>query len=392
MNPLYFDNNATTAVDPRVLEAMLPYFSEHFGNAESSQHSFGWKAKLAVDHAREKVAKLLNADANEIIFTSGATESMNLALLGFLETQQTRCHIISSVAEHKATLEICARAQKLGHEVTLLPVNRFGQIEVSAIREALKPNTAIVSLLHANNEIGSLNPISEIGRLLRDRSIVFHVDAAQTAGKEPIDVNEMCIDLLSLSAHKFYGPKGSGALFIRRGNINLAPVFFGGGQERGLRSGTHNVPGIVGLGHACEIALFEMKSESSRLRNFRDRLISRLTQSEICIDLNGHPTERVCNNAHFSLRGVGSDSLLNGLSDIAFSMTSACSSGSHSHVLKAIGRASNDPLVSTMRFGLGRFTTEAEIDILIARVLEVIQNERAVTKGYTQSTAVVPKN
>jgi cysteine desulfurase len=392
MTPLYFDNNATTPLDPRVLEAMLPFFTEHFGNAESSQHAFGWKAKLVVDRAREQVAALLNSAPTEIIFTSGATESMNLAILGALENMPGGRHLISSQAEHKATLEICARARRLGHEVTLLPVNRYGQIEPSMIAAALQPNTSIVSLLHANNEIGTITDIAAIGALLREKNVLFHVDAAQTAGKEPIDVQTMKIDLLSISAHKFYGPKGSGALYVRRPEVHLAPVLFGGGQERGLRSGTHNVPGIVGLGLACELAQAEMSEESARLRSLRDLLISRLVSSENGIELNGHPTERVCNNVHFSIRGIGSDRLVAGLSDIAFSMASACSAGGESHVLKSIGRAGNDPLVSSTRFGLGRFTKTEHVEHLIGRILAVIQNERAVTKSYDTSNAAVPKN
>lgn len=374
--PLYFDNNATTAVDPRVLETMLPFFTEHFGNPESTQHAYGWKAKSALDRAREQVAALLSCAPSEITFTSGATESMNLAVFGRLENQKAPRHIVTSSAEHKATLEICARAKRHGHEVTLLPVNRFGQVDAAAVLGALKPNTEIVSLLHANNEIGSLNPIREIGAVLRERgNVLFHVDAAQTAGKEPIDVKAMSIDLLSLSAHKFYGPKGIGALFVRKPEVHLSPVLVGGGQERGLRGGTHNLPGIVGLGAACEIAKAALEDERGRLARLRDRIISSLTSLNDAIELNGHPTQRVCNNVHFSIRGVGPDRLLNGLSDVAFSTASACSSGSDSHVLKAIGRSSDDPLVSSMRFGLGRFTTDREVSDLIEKVSALIRNK-----------------
>ncbi len=371
--PLYFDNNATTPLDPKVLEAMLPYFREHFGNPESVQHAYGWKAEAALTHAREQVAAILHASsANEIIFTAGATESMNLAILGYLFGLGQGCfHFITSVAEHKATLMIGERARELGHEVTLLPVNQFGQVETSDVLAAVKDNTVMVSLMHANNEIGSINPITEIGVALRARGgIVFHVDAAQTVGKTPIDVEAMGIDLLSLSAHKFFGPKGVGALYVRRAT-HLEPIMVGGGQERGLRSGTHNVPGIVGLGEACAIATRELPEEALRLTGLRDKIIRALLAPGH-IELNGHATERVCNNIHFTVHGVPADKILTGLSDIAFSTASACAAGGPSHVLRAIGREGNDPLSSSMRFGLGRFTTEGEVDTLIARVREIV--------------------
>lgn len=372
MRMFYFDNNATTPLDPRVLEAMLPFFTEHFGNAESSQHAFGWKAKLALDRARAQVAELLGAKPQQIIFTSGATESMNLAIFGIFDSiDKAPRHIISSVAEHKATLEICKRLAEFGHDVTLLPVNRYGQVTPEQVRAALRPNTSLVTLMHANNEIGSLNPIAEIGSDLRQRRILFHVDAAQTVGKELIDVQSMAIDLLSLSAHKFYGPKGTGALYLRRPEVNLAPFLIGGGQEQGLRSGTHNIPGIVGLGMACEIAKAEMRDENLRLRAFRDQIISALATHRI--ELNGHPSERVSNNVHLTALEIGLDQLLAGLSEVAFSTTSACSTGSFSHVLQAIGRDSTDPKASSMRFGLGRFTTQAEVDRLIALILQMIE-------------------
>jgi cysteine desulfurase len=373
--PLYFDNNATTALDPRVLEAMLPYFKEHFGNPESTQHVYGWKAEAAISRAREQVAAILHAASpTEIIFTAGATESMNIAILGYLAgLGPGRFHLLSSVAEHKATLTIFERAQELGHDITLLPVNRHGQVEARAVFEALRDNTVLVSLLHANNEIGSLNPIAEIGANLRSRGdIVFHVDAAQTVGKVPIDLESMGINLLSLSAHKFFGPKGTGALYAKKGT-HLRPILFGGGQERALRSGTHNVAGIVGLGEACAIAVSEMPEETQRLTHLRDKIITGLVTAkgganERLIELNGHPTERVCNNVHLSVHGLALDQILTNLSDIAFSTASACAAGGPSHVLKAIGRTSADPLTTSLRFGLGRFTTEAEVDTLITRV------------------------
>lgn len=389
---LYFDNHATTPLDPGVLEAMLPYFTEKFGNPESSQHAYGWEAKSALDLARKQVATLLGAEASEIAFTSGATESIHLAILGHLETFDSPKHIITSNAEHKATLEVCARAAKFGHEVTILPVNQFGQVDTEQVRAALRENTALVSLMHGNNEIGSLNPIADIGAMLSARGIVFHVDAAQTVGKLPIDVRSMGADLLSLSAHKLYGPKGVGALFIRKkpkphapenaeGRIQVKPYLVGGGQERGLRGGTHNLPGIIGLGKACEISGQVMDYESQRLARLRDQLILKIRTTLDGVDLNGHPRDRLCNNINFTVHGVGSDLLLLGLKDIAYSSASACSSGTASHVLKAIGQDSSDPNQTTLRFGLGRFTTDEEVDTLAKRLIETIQNARGVSKG-----------
>ena len=387
--PLYFDYNATTPVDPRVLETMLPYFTEHFGNAESGAHAYGWKAKSAVENARKQVAALINADASEVVFTSGSTESVMLATLGFLEGQEPKRHLITTRAEHKCTLDVCAKAEKLGHEVTYIPVNRYGQVSAADIVAALRPNTALVTLMHANNEIGSLNPIAEIGALLRSRGIAFHVDAAQTIGKHPIDVKAMNIDLLSVSAHKYYGPKGIGALYVRRSAIHIAPLMKGGGQEKGLRGGTHNVPGIVGLGKASEIARLEMDEERTRLEKFRDKIIARFATLP-GVELNGHPTERLCNNIHVSFRGLGADDLLLGTRDLAFSTASACSGGAMSHVLGAVGVTNPDPLFATARFSLGRFTTEAEVDTLIERITAVVQNAQGVSSSYASSGVAVP--
>lgn len=380
--PLYFDYNATTPTDPRVVEAMLPYFTEHFGNPESSQHAYGWKAKTAVEKARAQVANLIGATPNEIVFTSGSTESLNLAILGYLEGQAPGRHIITSAAEHKATLEAFHRAEKLGHEITLLPVNRYGQVELETLQKAIQPNTVLVSLMHANNEVGSLNPIAEIGAWLKTRGdIVFHVDAAQTAGKHPIDVKAMNIDMLSVSAHKLYGPKGVGALYINRPHVHINPLVKGGGQERGLRGGTHNVPGIVGFGVACEIAQNEIPEEPNRLAYLRDKIIRAVTFPGSGVELNGHPTDRLCNNVHLSFH-VGADRLLTGLSNIAFSTASACSAGGASHVLKAMGRDSSDPLFTSARFSLGRFTTEEEVDYLIERLKAFTKKESMVSMTY----------
>lgn len=383
---LYFDNHATTPVDPRVLKTMLPYFSEKFGNAESGQHTYGWEAKAAVDRARAQVAKLLNAEAGEIVFNSGATESIHSAILGYLETQEPRRHLITSNAEHKATLEVCQRAKRLGHEVSVLPVNRHGQVEVPQILAALRPDTALVSLLHGNNEIGSLNPVAEVGSVLRERGVVFHVDAAQTAGKLPIDVRAMNIDLLSMSSHKLYGPKGVGALFVRRlpMRLHLASYIVGGGQERGMRGGTVNVPGVVGFGEACEIAVTEMNQESARITGLRDHLIRQATRLP-GVQLNGHPTKRLCNNVSLTIRGIGNDDLLMGLKGVAYSSASACSTGTASHVLQAIGQETGDPLITTVRFGLGRFTTTEDVEDLIRLLRSTIgvgsTNAGTVSKG-----------
>lgn len=375
--PTYFDYCATTPVDPRVVETMLPFFTEHFGNAESGQHAYGWKARAAVEKAREQVAQLIGATAHEITFTSGATESLYLAILGLLEAQSAKSHVISSQAEHKATLEACARAERLGHEVTLLPVNRYGQVAPDDVERAIRPNTALVTLMHANNEVGSMNPIAEIGQMLRARGgVAFHVDAAQTASKHVIDVGTFGIDLLSLSAHKFHGPKGIGALYVKRGAVHLTPLMAGGGQERGLRGGTHNVPGIVGLGRACEIALTELPIEQVRLIALRDRLIASVVRPEFGIELNGHPSDRLCNHVHLTLQGIGTDRLLSELSDFAFSTSSACSTGGASHVLKAMGVTTTDPLTATARFCLGRFTSESEVDRLAQSLVRLSRPSR----------------
>jgi cysteine desulfurase len=377
--PLYFDNHATTPLDPRVLEAMLPYLKENFGNAESVQHAYGWQAKNAVDHARTQVAKLIGAQATENVFTSGATESIHLALLGFLETQPVRRHIITANSEHKAVLEVCARAERYGHELTILPVAKDGTISVEQVAQALRPNTALVSLMHGNNEIGTLHPIAAIGELLRSSpgaaDVLFHVDAAQTTGKVPIDVSTNKIDLLSISAHKLYGPKGIGALFVRKG-VRLHPYLVGGGQERGLRGGTHNVPGIVGLGTACELAGQEMEAESKRLATWRDRIFKEVSGAVGGIELNGHPTRRLSGNLNITIQGLQPEDLMLGLRGIAYSSASACSAGGASHVLKAIGQDTTGMKTATARFGMGRFTSEEEVTSLIQRLTETIQTAR----------------
>ncbi len=394
--PIYLDHHATTPVDAEVFAAMQPYFSEVFGNATSGQHSFGWAAKNAVESAREKVADLLKGSAREIIFTSGATESIHLAILGFLEAQEIKVqHIITAVTEHKCVLEVCTRAALLGHELTVLPVDKFGQVSRAQVETAIRPNTTLVSLMHGNNEIGTLHPIQEIGELCRERGLTFHVDAAQTVGKIPIDVIQMKIDLLSISAHKLYGPKGVGALYVRHTSprVRLHPYLLGGGQEKGLRGGTHNVPGIVGLGKACEICAEVMASESQRLKEFRDHMIQAIQAAIPKAILNGHPTARLPHNVSITIPGVSLEHLLLGMKDIAYSSASACSSGagSSSHVLLAIGQA-DDPNSSTLRFGLGRKTTREEVDYTIAQLISTVANaaQKSIPYTFTPKGAQAP--
>lgn len=379
VKPIYLDHHATTPVDPDVLTAMLPYFSEHFGNAMSGNHAYGWTAAMAVQKARKKVARLIGVDASEIVFTSGATESVHLAILGFLEERGTKSHVITAATEHKCVLEVCARARKLGHDVTILGVNSMGQIDVDELERAIREDTALISLMHGNNEIGTLHPIARVGEIAKARGVTFHVDAAQTAGKLPIDARAMNIDMLSLSGHKFYAPKGVGALYVRQSapRVHLAAYLVGGGQERGLRGGTQNVPGIVALGAAAEKAMNVMADECERLRGLRDSMIERLKSAIPDARLNGHPTERLCNNISFTIPGLTGDSLL-ALHGIAFSSGSACSSGSAevSHVLSAIGAVS-DRTSSTIRFGLGRTTTAEEADAACERLVTAVRKARS---------------
>lgn len=379
--PIYLDYHATTPVDPDVMNAMLPYFSENFGNAMSGNHAYGWTAGVAVQKARKKVAQLINAESSEIVFTSGATESVHLAILGLLEEHGKPGHIITATTEHKCVLEVCARARRFGHEVTILGVDSYGHIRLEELERAIRPETVLISLMHGNNEIGTVHPIAEIGAIAKARGVHFHVDAAQTAGKMPLDVRAMNVDLLSISGHKFYAPKGIGALFVRQSQprVHLSPFMVGGGQERGLRGGTQNVPGIVGLGAAAEKAMRFMSEECERLTRLRDKLIETLTATLDDVRLNGHPSERLCNNVSLTIGGVTGDQLLS-LQDIAFSTGSACSSSSAevSHVLKAIGAVVDRPM-STIRFGLGRTTTEAEIDTVCERVISAVHKARART-------------
>ena len=381
--PIYMDNHATTPMDPRVLEAMLPYFTQTFGNAASRNHSFGWSAEEAVERAREQIARLINADPKEIVFTSGATESDNLAIKGVAEMYKDKGdHIITSVIEHKAVLDTCKRLEKDGYQVTYLPVDDMGRVRLEEIQEAITERTILISIMFANNEIGVINPIAEIGRIAHERGILFHTDAVQGVGKIPVDVQAMQVDLLSLTAHKIYGPKGCGALYVRKKGprVRLTPQMDGGGHERGMRSGTLNVPGIVGLGEACEICRREMPEESKRLTYLRDKMIREITAQIPDAYLNGHPTERLPNNVNISYAYVEGESLLMGLKEVALSSGSACTSASlePSYVLKSLG-VGDELAHSSIRYGLGRFNTEEEVDYVIERTVETVNRLREMS-------------
>jgi len=384
--PIYMDNHATTPVDPRVVEAMLPYFTVHFGNAASRNHSFGWEAEKAVENARAQIASLIGATPKEIIFTSGATESDNLAIKGVAEMYREKGdHIITMAIEHKAVLDTCKRLQKYGYRITYLPVNSEGLIDLDDLRRAITPRTILISIMYANNEIGVLQPIAEIGKLAKEYGVPFHSDATQAVGKIPFDVEQFNVDLVSLSAHKMYGPKGIGALYVRRRNprVQLAPIIDGGGHERGMRSGTLNVPGIVGFGKACEIAAAEMASEGERLRRLRDKLRHGLQSQLDEVYVNGSLEHRLPHNLNMSFAYVEGESLLMGINDVALSSGSACTSATlePSYVLKALG-VGEDLAHTSIRFGLGRFNTEEEVDYVIARVTEVVKRLRELSPLY----------
>jgi cysteine desulfurase len=382
--PIYLDYHATTPVDPRVLEAMLPFFSDDFGNPASRQHAYGWKAQEAVDRARGEIAALIGANASEIVFTSGASESNNLAIKGCaLGNRERGNHIVTVVTEHKSVLDSFKRLEREGWRVTWLGVDRDGFIRLDELRAAMTDQTVLVSIMAANNEIGVLQPLAEIGAVVGAGGALLHTDAAQAAGKIPIDVNAMGIDLLSLTGHKYYGPKGAGALYVRRKKPKLAIAcqIDGGGHEGGIRSGTLNVPGIVGLGRAAAICRSEMTSESARLSGLRNHLLEGLRANLDGVRVNGSLTERLPHNLHVTFERVEGEALLMALGDLAVSTGSACSSGSQapSHVLQAIGAVTADGGAS-VRFGLGRNTTPAEIDFAIDRVTTVVKSlRRALT-------------
>jgi cysteine desulfurase len=384
--PIYMDNHATTRVDPRVLEAMLPYFSEKFGNAASRNHEFGWKAEEAVETSRAQIARLIGASPREIVFTSGATESINLALKGIAEAYRNRGnHIITQVTEHKAGLDVCKRLEESGFEITYLRVDREGLIDVDQLRQAITPKTILISIMSANNEIGTIQPIAEIAKAAKETDIFLHVDAAQAVGKIPIDVQKDGIDLLSISAHKLYGPKGVGALYVRRKNsrVEVVPIMDGGGHERGMRSGTLNVPGIVGLGKACEICHREMNEEAPHLAALRDRLKDALLGGLEDAQVNGSMAHRLPNNLNVSFPGVEGEALMMGINDVAVSSGSACTSAmiEPSHVLRALG-VPEELSHSSIRFGLGRFNTEEEVDYVAARTIETVKRLRDLSPLY----------
>jgi cysteine desulfurase len=375
--PVYLDYHATTPVDPRVLEEMLPYFCERFGNAASRQHAFGWEAQEAVDAARTRIASLINASAREIIFTSGATESNNLAIKGVARGMRDRGdHVITVATEHKSVLDSCRRLEQEGWKLTILGVTPDGFVDLDALRKAMTDRTVLVSVMAANNEIGVLQPLAEVSAVVKPHGALLHTDAAQAAGKVPLDVEALGVDLLSLTGHKCYGPKGAGALYVRqrRPRLPLECLIDGGGHENGLRSGTLNVPGIVGLGAAAEIARKEMPVEGPRLAALRDRLLNGLRANLDGLRLNGCAVKRLPHNLHLSFDDVEGDELLMALGDLAVSTGSACRSGSQapSHVLHAIG-AVGDRAGASIRFGLGRTTTDADIDIAIERVTKVVR-------------------
>ena len=384
--PIYMDNHATTPLDPRVLEAMMPYFTGKFGNAASRNHSFGWDAEQAVETAREQIAKLIGATAKEIIFTSGATESDNLAIKGIAEMYRERGnHIITQVTEHKAVLDTCKRLEKYGYRVTYLPVKADGLIDLEDLKRAIDDKTILVTIMAANNEIGVLQPIREIGKICHEKGVIFHCDAVQIIGKAPFNVIEDNVDVASISAHKVYGPKGVGALYVRRRNprVQIAAQIDGGGHERGMRSGTLNVPGIVGLGKACEIAMTEMDSEAAYLRNLRDKLKAKLEDALDYIHVNGSMEHRLPGNLNVSFVYVEGESLLMGINDVAVSSGSACTSATlePSYVLKALGLG-DDVAHSSIRFGLGRFNTEAEVEYVGNKVIDIVKKLRELSPLY----------
>ena len=384
--PIYMDYHATTPVDPRVVQAMLPFFTEHFGNAASRNHPFGWEAEEAVEGARKQVAELIGANAKEIVFTSGATESDNLAIKGVAEMYREKGnHIITCVTEHKAVIDTCKRLEKEGYRVTYLPVQKDGLIDVDDLRQAISDKTILISIMAANNEIGVVQPVAEIGAIAKEKAVLFHTDGVQAVGKIPFNVNELKVDLVSISAHKMYGPKGVGALYVRRRNprVLLAPIIDGGGHERGMRSGTLNVPGIVGFGKAAELCRLEMAGDTTRLQGLRDRLNKKLHDGLDEIYINGSMEHRLPHNLNISFAYVEGESLLMGINEVAVSSGSACTSASlePSYVLKALG-AGDDLAHSSIRFGLGRWTTEEEIDYVANKLTTVVTRLREMSPLY----------
>src|SRR5205809_294448 len=384
--PIYMDNHATTPLDPRVLEAIMPYLTDQFGNAASRNHKFGWEAEEAVEGARRQIAALIGADAREIVFTSGATESDNLAIKGVAYMYREKGdHIITAVTEHKAILDTCKHLEKDGFRITFLPVQNNGLVDLEELKRAITDKTILISIMTANNEVGVVQDIKEIGRIARERGILFHTDAVQAAGKIPFDVNAMNVDLASLSAHKMYGPKGVGALYVRRRNprVLLTPIIDGGGHERGMRSGTLNVPGIVGFGKAAQLAREELPAESAELFRLREKLRTTLERELDEIYINGDLQKRLPGNLNMSFAYVEGESLLMGINDIAVSSGSACTSASlePSYVLKAPG-VGEDLAHTSIRFGIGRLNTEEEVHYVANRVIDVVRRLRELSPLY----------
>ena len=388
--PIYFDNHATTPVDPRVVDAMLPFFTEQFGNS-ASKHAFGWEAEAAVHQARKHIGNLIGAAPKEIVFTSGATESDNLAIKGVAELHRDRGdHIITCAAEHKAVLDCCKFLERQGYRVTYLPVDAYGTVDMDRLRAAIDDKTLLISIMLANNEVGTIQPLAEIGRIADEHGILFHTDATQAVGKMPVDVAAWGVHLLSMTAHKLHGPKGVGALYVsaRKPAARLSPTIHGGGHEGGMRSGTLNVPGIVGFGKACEIAREEMATELPHISRLRDRLETGLFSRLDELHLNGHPTERLCGNLNVAFGYVEGESLIMGLNDVAVSSGSTCTSAAlePSHVLKAMGLR-EDLAHGALRFGLGRFNTEEEVDYVLDRVEEEVTRLRGLSPLYAKRSA-----
>ena len=384
--PIYLDYNATTPTDPRVVEAMMPYFTQTYGNAASRNHQFGWEAEQAVEKARDLLGETIGGSGREIVLTSGATESNNLAILGVADFYKEKGRrIITSPIEHKAVIDPCQALEQRGYDVTFLDVDDDGCISLEQLEKSIRSDTILVSLMAGNNEIGTLNPLEEIGKITRKHGVLFHTDATQAVGKIPLDVEQMNIDLLSFTAHKMYGPKGVGALYVRRKRprVRLSPIMFGGGHERGMRSGTLNVPGIVGFAKALELCRSEMESEAERQTALRERLHQRLQAELDHIKLNGHPTQRLPNNLNVSFGYVEGESLIMGISDIAVSSGSACTSASlePSYVLRALG-VGDDLAHSSIRFGVGRFTTEEEIDYTADKMIFAVKRLRDMSPLY----------
>ena len=389
--PIYMDNNSTTQADPRVVAAMLPYFTQKFGNAASRNHPFGWEAETAVEEAREQIANLIGASAKEIIFTSGATESNNLAIKGVAAMYKKKGnHIITAPTEHKCVLDTCKRLERDGYQVTYLPVDVYGRVSAQQVRDAITDKTILVSLMFANNEIGTINPMKEIGKVCKEKGVLFHTDGVQAVGKVPVNVQELGIDLMSLTAHKLYGPKGIGALYVRKKDprVRLEPIIDGGGHERGMRSGTLPVPLIVAFGEACAIAQKEMPEESKRTFALRERLRTGIMGQLTETYLNGHPTERLPGNANISFAYVEGEGMMMGIKDVAVSSGSACTSASlePSYVLRALG-VGDELAHSSIRFGIGRFTTVDEVDYVIDLVVREVKRLREMSPLYEMAQA-----